>query len=48
MRDTMLSELSKKRATNKAKKTNSVVSIMDRVLGVTYFFYPNGKITQLR
>ena len=44
----MLSTLSIKRATNKAKRTNSIVTIMDRVLCVTYFFYPNGKIKQLR
>jgi hypothetical protein len=44
----MLSALTIKRATNKAKRTNSMVTIMDRKLAVTYFFYPNGKITQLR
>lgn len=44
----MLKELTIKRATNKAKRTNSIVTIMDRVLCVTYFFYPNGKIKQLR
>ncbi len=44
----MLSELSMKRAINKAKRTNSMVTIMDRVLCVTYFVYPNGTIKQLR
>jgi hypothetical protein len=44
----MLSPLTIKRATNKAKRTNSMVTIINRVFGVTYFFYPNGKITQLR
>jgi len=44
----MLSVLSIKRGINKAKRTNSVVTIMDRVLCVTYFIYPNGTIKQLR
>ena len=44
----MLSELSKKRAINKAKKTNSIVTIRRDSLGVIYVVYPNGKIDMRR
>jgi hypothetical protein len=44
----MLSKLSIKRAVNKAKRTNSIVTIRRDELGVIYVVYPNGKIDMTR
>ena len=44
----MLSQLSIKRAVNKAKRTNSIVTIRRDELGVIYVVYPNGKIDMRR
>jgi exosome complex RNA-binding protein Csl4 len=44
----MLSELSIKRAVNKAKRTNSIVTIRRDELGVIYVVYPNGRIDMNR
>ena len=42
----MLSPLTIKRATNKAKSTNTVVTVQNRQLGMIWVFYPSGKIIQ--